>query len=126
MKSGCRLGLDSWSETVCSGKHSYVDEFFESNSVNVTGFTYTLGSIYNLPVAHVLYAFDKEDRTVVLLEHNNTIYMGYDIINSLASPIKYEDNDVRVDSRPKVNYPNNNNSQSITFPDLTSIPVEYN
>ena len=61
MKSGCILGLDSWDDTGFSGKHTYIDEFVEVNIVNVTGFTYTLGSIYNLLIAHVWYEFDKED-----------------------------------------------------------------
>ena len=55
MKLGCRLGLDSWADTVCSGKHAYVDEFIEGKSVNVTGFTSTLGSIDNLIIYHVLH-----------------------------------------------------------------------
>ena len=62
------MGLDSWAGTECSGKHAYIDEFVEGKSVNVTGFTSTLGSIHNLTIAHVLYAFDKEDGTVFLLE----------------------------------------------------------
>ena len=51
--------------------------------------------------------------------------MGDDMINYLANPIQCEYNDVRIDLRPKVYDPNNNNAQSITFPDETSIPVEY-
>ena len=47
------------------------------------------------------------------------------MIYSLAKPIQSEDNDVKVDLRPKVYYPNNNNAQSINFPYGTSIPVEY-
>ena len=47
------------------------------------------------------------------------------MIYSLAKPIQSEDNDVKVDLRPKVYYPNNNNAQSITFPVGTSIPVDY-
>ena len=80
MGSGCRLGLYSWAGTSCSGKHAYVDEFVEGESVNV--------------------ASDKEDGTVVLLEHNTTIYMGDYMIDSLANPIRCEDNDVRFDLRP--------------------------
>ena len=59
MKSGCRLGLDSWSETGCSDKHAYVDEFVEVNSADVTGFTSTLGSIDKITISRFLYAFDK-------------------------------------------------------------------
>ena len=73
MKSRCRLGLDSWSDTGCSKKYAYIDEFFEDKSFNVTRFTSTLGSINNLPIYHFLYEFDKEDVTVLFLEHNNTI-----------------------------------------------------
>ena len=76
MKSRCRLGLDSWAGTGFSGKHAYVDEIVEGNGVNVTELSSTLGSIGNLTIAFVLYEFYKEGGTVVLLEHNNTIYVG--------------------------------------------------
>ena len=119
------MGLDSWADTGCLGKHAYVEKFVEFKSVYVIGFTSTLGYIDNLPIAHVLYAFDKGDGTLVFLEHNNTIYIGDDMIDSLANPIQFEDNDVIVDLRPKVYYSNKNNSQLIIFPDGTSIPVDY-
>ena len=51
--------------------------------------------------------------------------MGENMIYSLANLIQREDNDVGVDLRPKVYYPNKNNAQSITFLDVTSTPVEY-
>ena len=59
MKSGCRLRLYYWAEIGCSVKHAYVDEFVEGKILNVNGFTSTLGSIDNLPIAYVLYSFDK-------------------------------------------------------------------
>ena len=46
------------------------------------------------------------------------------MINTLTIPINCDDDDVRFDLVPKVYYPNNNNSHSITFPYGTSIPVE--
>ena len=119
MISGCRLGPDSWTETGFSGKHAYVEDFFEGKCVNVTGLTSNLGSIDNLPITYVLYAFDKDDETMVLLEKNNTIYTGYDRIYSLDNPIQCEDNDVGVDLRPTLFYPNKNNAQLITLPDGT-------
>ena len=85
-----------------------------------------MGSIDNLPIAYVLYAFDKVYGTVVLIEHDNTIYMENNMIDYLANPSQCENNDVRVNLRPKLYDPNNNNKQSITFPYVTSIPVEYN
>ena len=63
---------------------------------------------------------------MVLLELNNTIYMGDYMIYSLYNSIQREDNDLRIDLRPKVYDKNNNNSQLITFPYGTSIPVDYN
>ena len=62
---------------------------------------------------------------MVLIEHNNKIYMKDDMIDTLANPIQREDNYARVDLRPKAYYPNNDNAQSITFPYGTLIPVEY-
>ena len=126
IKSGCILGLDSWADTGCSGKHAYIGGFVEGKSVSVTGNTSTLRSIDKIPIARVLYAFYKEDGTLLFLEHNTTIYMGGDMIDSLANTIQCEDNDVRFNLRPKVYHPNNNNTQLITFPDGTSIPVNYN
>ena len=48
------------------------------------------------------------------------------MVDSLAYPIHCKNNYVRVDLRPKLYDPNNNNAQSITFPYVNSIPVEYN
>ena len=48
---------------------------------------------------------------MLLIEQNNTIHMGDDIIYSLANPIQCEDNDIRFNLRPKVYDPNNNNTQ---------------
>ena len=123
MRSDCRLVLDSWDKTGCSGNYAHVDEFVEGKSVNLTVFTSNLVSIDKITISHVLYKFDKKDETVVFIEQNNTIFMGDNMIDSLDKPIGCEDNDVRVDLRSKIYYPHNNNSQSITFSDGTSIPV---
>ena len=88
MRSGYRLSLDYWADTGFSVKHGYVDEFIEGKSVNVTELTSNLVSIDNLPMYHVLYAFDRKDGTMLFLEHNKTIYMGKNMIVSLANPIK--------------------------------------
>ena len=101
-KNGCRLGLDSWADTSCSGKHAFVDEFILGKSVTATGFTSSLGSMKNLPLANVLYAYDTNRGTTLLLEHSNTIYLGNDMEDSLANPIQSEECGNRVDLRPKV------------------------
>ena len=51
--------------------------------------------------------------------------MWDDMIDSLVNPIQCENNYGRVDLRPKLYDLNNNNTQSITFPDWFSIPYEY-
>ena len=51
----------------------------------------------DLPVVNVLYAFDKEYGTNILLEHSNTIFMGENMDDSLADTIQSEDNDIWVD-----------------------------
>ena len=61
-----------------------------------------------------------------MLENNNTIYMGYDMIDSLANPIQLEDNYVRIGLCTKLNDPNHKYAQSITFPNGTSTTIEYN
>ena len=48
------------------------------------------------------------------------------MINSFSIPIQCEDNYVRTYLRPEVYYPNNNNTQLITFPYGTLIQVGYN
>ena len=121
---GAKLGWDSWAETSCSGRHAFVEEFVEGKTVTATGFSTSLGSLKDLPIAHVLYAYDSHDGETIILEHNNTIYLGEDLQDSLANPIQSEENDVRIDIRPKVIY-KDESSQSVTFPDGTIIPIRY-
>ena len=45
----------------------------EGKIVNATGFTPSLGSMNGLPIAHVVYAHDALDGSVLLLECNNYI-----------------------------------------------------
>jgi hypothetical protein len=40
---GARLGIDSWADTACAGKHAYVEEFIIGKYVNASGFTSSLG-----------------------------------------------------------------------------------
>ena len=121
---GCRLGFDSWADTSCSGKHAYVESFVEGQSVTATGFTTTLGKMENLPIANVIYAYDTNDGNTILLENFHTIYLGENMTDSLINPIQAEDNDVRIDIRPKRFYPNED-CQCIRFPDGTSLPLQY-
>ena len=125
IRNGCRLGFDTWADTSCSGKHAYVEAFVEGKMVTATGFSSTLGQLENLHVAHVVYAHDLNDGSVILLENNNTIYMGENMEDSLINPIQCEDNMVHVDTRPAKYYPNEVSCQSLTFADGYQIPIQY-
>ena len=125
LDNGCKLGIDSWADTACAGKHAFVEEFVAGKSVTVTGFTSALGTLNNLPIANVLYACDLENGTTVILESNNSIYMGSEMDNSLLNPIQMEENDVKVDIRPSTYYPNVVDAQTVIFEDGTRIPILY-
>ena len=86
LRNGCRLGLNTWADTAYSGKHAYVEEFLIGKIVTAMGSSSSLGKLNNL-AAHVLYAYDHEDGSVLLLEHNNTIYLDDTMQDSLSNPM---------------------------------------
>ena len=122
---GCRLGIDTWADTCCAGKHSYVQEFIDGKTVTASGFTSSLGSLTNLPIANVVYAYDDPGGYVLLLECNNAIYLGDKMEDSLLNPIQGEENGVRIDTRPRLYYPNAETAQTMIFPDDTHLQVKY-
>ena len=79
----------------------------------------------DLPVAKILYAFYKEDKTTILMEHNNIMCMGKDMAYSLATPIKFEDNVIRVEIWPKSFYLDDEHAQIINLTNGTTIPIDY-
>ena len=125
MKEGTRIGIDTWADTSCAGRHAYVEEFVLGKFVNASGFTSQLGTIKSLPIAHVLYAYDDENGKTIILESNNAIYLGEMMEDSLMNPIQAEEEGVQVDTCPSYYYPNDNHAQTVTFADRTIIPVRY-
>ena len=61
-----RLGLDFWDDTRFSGKHAYVEEFFEGRTITATGFTSEIRSMKHPNIANVLYVYDISDETYLL------------------------------------------------------------
>ena len=104
LRLGCKLGLDSWADTGCAAKHTHVEEFVLGKTVIATGFSSSLGKLDNLPVSHILYAYDHAEGSVILIKHDNTIYMGNHMIDSLSNPMQLEEAGVNVDLRPKYYY----------------------
>ncbi|GFH50714.1 hypothetical protein CTEN210_07190 [Chaetoceros tenuissimus] len=121
---GTRLGIDSWADTNCAGKHAYVEEFVVDKFVTAGGFSASLGTIPDLPIANGLYAYDNDEGKIYIIECNNSIYLGDRMDDSLVNPIQAEESDVRVDVRPK-RYYSDPHAQTITFPCGTVLPGEY-
>ena len=65
---GTRLGIDSWADTNCAGKHAFVEEFVVDKFVTAGGFSASLGTIPDLPIANVLYAYDADDSKTYIIE----------------------------------------------------------
>ena len=116
MTTGCRLGFDTWADTTCSGRHAHVVSFVDNKIVNAEGFASNLGSLRNLSIANVAYAFDMPSGETIILRLNNTIYMGEHMNDCLANPIQLLEGDTRIDLRPRKFYPQDNETQTITFP----------
>ena len=77
----------------------------------------------NLHYAHVLYAYDHQDGTTLIIEHNNTIYLGEDMEDSLCNHIQSEEAGTRVDIRSRHYYKDSDGLQSAMFPDGTIISI---
>ena len=125
LRNGCKLGLETWADTGCAGKHAYVEEFIIGKMVTAMGFSPFLGKLENLTYTHVLYAYDDEDGSVLLLEYNNTIYLGDAMQDSLSNPIKSEIIGIRIDLRPKLYYGEDCQTQTITFPNGMVLLILY-
>lgn len=115
--------MDSWGDTGCTGRFAYVEKFVDDTTVIAAGFANSLGKLENLPLDHAVYAYDMEDRQTVLLEHNSVIYLGDQMDDSLANPIKSEEFGIRMNLRPRKYYPDDESCQSILLDDGTEIPI---
>ena len=122
---GGRLGIDSWADTGCSIRHAYVEEFVVGKAVSATGFSPSLGKLDNLRYVHVLYAYGHQDGTTLIIKHNNTIYLGEDMEDSLCKTIQSEEAGTRVDIRSRHYYEDSVDLQSMMFPDGTIIPILF-
>ena len=90
-----------------------------------TGLYQSLVSLKDLHIANVPYAHDTLDGTTILLEHNNTIYMGYMMEDCLTNPLQSEYNGIHIDIHPKNYYPDDYGSQTFTIRYDTIITILY-
>ena len=93
--------------------------------MTATGLTSSLGKIENLPIVNVVYAYNSRNGSTNLLKSNNCVYLGDEMQDYLVNPSQLELIDIRMDVQPKRYESNDPLAQSVTFPDGTMIPVEY-
>ena len=83
LDEGCKLGIDSWADTCCIGRHGYVNSFLEGKTVTARGFAKSLNPISNLPIANCSVAYDDGNGSTFILEINNAIFLGEQMENCL-------------------------------------------
>ena len=69
----------------------------------------------NLRIANVAYAYNTPDGETLILIFNQSIYGGKLMEDELVNPIQCLQNDVKIDSRPRIFYPEEDNAQTIQF-----------
>ena len=126
MDEGCKLGLDSWADTCCIGRHGYINSIVEGKTVTARGFAKSLNAITDLPIANCTFAYDSADGITYLLEVNNAIYMGEQMENSLLCPNQCEENGIRIDLRPKKHYSDEPTASTIFSASASlTMPIEH-
>ena len=113
MQEGCRLGIDTFADTCVAGKHAHVIDFIEGKEISARA--WDGHQTQHLRIANVAYAYDTPMGETIILVFNQSIYGGEFMTDSLVNPIQCLQNDVRIDSRPRIFYPNDNSSQTIQF-----------
>ena len=69
--------------------------------ITASGFRASLGTIPNLPIANILYAYNNNGVKTYIIKCNISIYLGDRMDDLLVNPIQAEESDVRVNVRPK-------------------------
>ena len=108
-----------------SGKRAYLGEFVERKTLTDKGFSSSMGSLNNLHISIILYAYYTLDGTTIILVQNNTIYSGDMMKYYLANPLQSEENGIHIDIRPKKYYPDEYVSHTVTLLDGPIIPLLY-
>ena len=83
LKEGCKLGIDSWADTSCAGKHAFIDAVVEGKTVTANAFSSELPTLKNLEIVHAKYAYDADDGRTYILCVNSSIHIGPSTENSL-------------------------------------------
>ena len=122
MNDGCKIVVDSGADTCVMGKHAHVIEFIDGKEVSAK--SWSGHKTNSLRIANVAFAYDKPSGDTIILIFNQSIYAGDHVVDSLINPIQCLFNDVKVDIRPKLFYPEDESAQCIQFDDQI-IGLEY-
>ena len=123
MNEGCKIVIDSGADTCVMGRHAHVIEFIEGKAVSANA--WNGAETTNLRIANIALAYDTPNGETIILIFNQSIYAGAQMEDSLLNPIQCLFNDVKVDARPKLFYPEEPSAQTIQMDD-TIIALEYN
>ena len=74
----------------------------------------------------MIYTCNSTNSTTIVLEGNNSIYVGDDMLDSLMNSIQLENHNVRVDVCLKRFYPGDDLVQTVTFADGMVLLLLYN
>ena len=117
LHKGCRLGIDSHSDTTVIGKHAKITAVIEGQTVEAFPFAKSFGSIKNLPIVNAAVAYDHPILCRTFILHlNHSIFVGEDSDHCLLCPNQVRANGIKLDDRPTQFEPAS--SYSIHFPHL--------
>ena len=123
MQNGCRLGIDTYADTSCAGKHAHVINFIDGTSV--TARSWNNSATENLRIADVAYAHDLPTGQVIILIVNQAIYGGDMMEDSLLQPVQCLHHGIEIDVRPKQFYGNEQGIQAIRLSDDLYLDINY-
>ena len=98
--NGSGLVIDTWVNTACAGKYSFVEKFVLGKFINAKRFTMALYSLENLPIANVLYSYDATKCETTILDVKTSILLCDKMEDLLIKSIQSEEVGARVDTRP--------------------------
>ena len=96
---GCRLGLDSHSDTSCLGKHAHILEVVEGKLCEVYPFCNSYSPTCDVPVVNGALAYDDEMGNTYILIVNQALYFGDKMEHSLLCTNQVRNNGLIVDDR---------------------------
>ena len=123
MQNGCRLGIDSYADTSCAGKHAHIINFIDGKSV--TARSWNNSATENLRIADVAYAHDLPTGQVIILILNQAIYGGNMMEDSLLQPIQCLHHGIEIDVRPRQFYGHEQGVQAIRLSNDLYLDINY-